>query len=236
MPVRIKIATTTAEHDALFRMRHQVYVQQEHYLPPRPDRRIYDRFDAFPTTTNIIAVAGDAIIGGVRLAEPCDAGTPADDYFDFGPHLPRDGARAGSGSMLCLDRHYRHRGQVTACLFRMFYYLAVQRGLSHVLAPSNPAIEAHLLATGYQRVAPVFPHRSGVHVSPLLLDLADLDDRKVRFMRAHGQPHLVHSLGRVPRRARARHGAQRAAQRPPARRARAWIVELMAPASRRSTR
>lgn len=197
MTVRIKIATTADEHDALFRVRHRVYVEQDGYLPPRPDGRIYDRFDSFPTTTNLIAVAGGEVIGGVRLAEPCAAGLPADDYFDFGPCLPREGARAGSASMLCMDRGYRHRKRVTRCLCSMFYYLATLRGLSHVLAPCNPAIEAAMLQTGYRRVAPVFRHGSGVDVSPLLLDLSDIGDHMVRFVRTHGQAHLVSSLERA---------------------------------------
>lgn len=197
MTVRIKIATTPVEHDSLFRLRHRVFVEQDGYLPARPDRRIYDRFDAFATTTNLIAVAGGELIGGVRLAEPCDAGTPADEYFDFGAYLPVSGARAGSASMLCLDRGHRHRKRVTTCLCSMFYYLATQRGLTHVLAPSNPAIEPAMRETGYRRVAPVFRHASGVDVSPLLLDLAHISNHMVRFVRTHDRAHLVHSLERA---------------------------------------
>lgn len=192
MTVRIRIARTAAERDALFRVRHRVYVEQGGYMPPRPDRRIYDRFDAFPTTTNLVALDGDRPIGGVRLAEPCAAGTPADEYFDFGPHLPPGARRVGSASMLCLDAAYRHRRRLTSCLCGMFYHLAVERCLSHVVAPCNPEIEPDMLATGYRRVAPVFRHASGVQVSPLVLDLRRMSERMARFVRAHGEAHLVH--------------------------------------------
>src|SRR5262249_7293735 len=48
MTLRVRVAQTTAELDAVFRLRHQVFVEEEGYMPPRPDRRIADRFDAYP--------------------------------------------------------------------------------------------------------------------------------------------------------------------------------------------
>ena len=197
MAIRITIARTAAEHDALFRVRHRVYAEQGGYMPPRPDRRIYDRFDAFPSTTNLIAMDGDAVVGGVRLAEPGEAGTPADEYFDFVPHLPRDAARVGSASMLCVDADHRCRRRLTASLCSMFYHVAAERGLSHVVAPSNPEVEAVLLATGYRRVAPVFRHASGVAVAPMVLDMRCIDERMAQFVRVHGTAHLLHGMERA---------------------------------------
>lgn len=197
MAIRITIARTAAEHDALFRVRHRVYAEQGGYMPPRPDRRIYDRFDAFPSTTNLIALDGGEIVGGVRLAEPSAAGLPADEYFGFGPHLPADATRVGSASMLCVDAAHRCRKRLTASLCSMFYHVAAERGLSHVVAPCNPEIEPDMLATGYRRVAPVFRHASGVAVSPLVLDLRCIDERMARFIRTHGKAHLLHGAERA---------------------------------------
>lgn len=197
MAVRIKLATTAAERDALFRVRHRVYVEQCGYLPPRPDQRIYDRFDAFPDTTNVIAVADGQVIGGVRLAEPSAAGTPADEYFDFGPFLPPDATRVGSASMLCLDHAHRHRKRLVSCMASVFYCLARQRRLSHILAPCNPEIEPQMFATGYRRVAAVFRHPSGLAVSPLLLDLDDVPHRLSHSISVHDHELAMHSLERA---------------------------------------
>lgn len=197
MPVHVKIAATAAEHDALFRLRHRVFVEQGRYLPPRPDGRFFDRYDAFPTTTNLLAIQNNEVIGGLRLAEPCAVGTPADDYFDYRAVLPHSESHVGSASMLCIERTLRGHQRVTRCLIGMFYCLAVQRGWTHVLAPCNPEIEAVMLDSGYRRAAPVFQHHSGVAVSPLVLELAQLEERMIRFVRIHSQEFPWHSLERA---------------------------------------
>lgn len=196
MAVRIRIAATAAERDALFRMRHRVYVEQGGYMKSRAEHRIYDRFDAFPSTTNIIAVLDNEVIGGLRLAEPDAAGLPADEYFDFAPYVPATTVRLGSASMLCLDYEYHHRKRLMSSLTGMFYYLAMRRGLTHIAAPANPEIEDELLRTGYRRVAPTFVHDSGIPVSPMVLELKNVNDRFLSFIRVHQREQFLHSLDR----------------------------------------
>jgi hypothetical protein len=50
MAVRIRLAETTADLDALLRLRHRVFVDDKGYFPAQPDGRVGDRFDAYPTT------------------------------------------------------------------------------------------------------------------------------------------------------------------------------------------
>src|SRR5260370_7246565 len=88
MTIRVKLAQTTNELDQLFRVRHRVFVEEDGYMPERPGRRIYDHFDAFPTTANVIAIADGRVVGGVRFTEPSSAASPPDAPFDFVPHLP----------------------------------------------------------------------------------------------------------------------------------------------------
>ena len=187
MSVRIKIAETAEERDALFRARHRVYVEQGKYMPPRPEARICDRFDAFPTTTNLIVLDGREVVGGVRLTEQGPAGLPADGYFDFTSYLPEPRGRVGCASMLCLDRAYRHQKRLIPSLGGMLYALAMQRGITHLVAACNPEIEEPMRASGYCRVAPVFRHRSGLEVVPLLLDVNQLGDCMAELLRRHCQ-------------------------------------------------
>jgi CRP-like cAMP-binding protein len=187
MSVRIKIAETAEERDALFRARHRVYVEQGKYMPPRPDARILDRFDTFPTTTNLIVLDGSDVVGGVRLTEQGPAGLPADGYFDFASHLPEARGRVGCASMLCLDWAYRHQKRLIPSLGGMLYALAMQRGITHLVAACNPEIEEPMRASGYRRVAPVFRHPSGLDVVPLVLDVNQLGDRMAEFLRRHRQ-------------------------------------------------
>jgi N-acyl-L-homoserine lactone synthetase len=197
MAVHIKVATSAAEQDALFRARHRVYVEQGGFMKPRPGRRIYDRYDAFPNTINIIAVSDGEVIGGVRLTESDEVGMPAEDYFDFRPYLPDNAKRVGSASMLCLDRKFHQRKRVMSCLAGMFYYWATLRRLTHILAPANPDIEERLLETGYRRVGPRFQHPSGVEVTPLILDVRETDSRLAEFVHRHKRAHFLSSFERA---------------------------------------
>ena len=54
--VRIRLARTTDELDQVFALRHRVMVDEEGYMPAQPDGRLADRFDAYPTTANVIAL------------------------------------------------------------------------------------------------------------------------------------------------------------------------------------
>lgn len=185
MNMRIKIAETAEERDALFRVRHRVYVEQGGYMSPRAEAHICDRFDAFPSTTNLIVLDGQEVVGGVRLTEQCAAGMPVDGYFDFAPYLPPDTGGLGSASMLCLDAAYRHKRRLIPGLGGMLYALAMRRGITHILAACNPEIERSMVASGYRRVAPAFRHQSGVDVVPLLLDVRDISDRMAALLRRH---------------------------------------------------
>jgi len=197
MGIRVKLAQTTDELDQLFRVRHRVFVEQDGYLPERPDRRIYDRFDAFPTTANVIAIADGQVVGGIRHVEPSPAGLPADGFFDFGPYLPPQPSRVGSVSMLVLERQYRGQPRLTFAMNGMGFYWAVARGLTHLLGPANPDREASMLKAGYRPVAPQFFHaETGLHVLPMILDLQELNDRFLDFVRRQGMQYFLSSFER----------------------------------------
>jgi N-acyl-L-homoserine lactone synthetase len=195
--VRIRLARTAAELDALFALRHRIMVDDEGYLPPQAGARLADRFDAYPTTANIVALVDDRIVGGIRFTERSAAGTAADAYFDFAPHLP-DGARDVAAGMLVLERAYRATPRLSFALFSMGYHWSIQRGATHVLAPANPRRRDGCLRMGYHAVAPAFVHEpSGLPVVPMILDLAELDDRALEFLRRHGTEHWLSSFERL---------------------------------------
>src|SRR5215469_4053427 len=64
--LEIRLAQSASELDSVFRLRHEVLAN---YMTPHADQRIYDRFDAFPVSRNIIAVYDGVIVGGTRLTE-----------------------------------------------------------------------------------------------------------------------------------------------------------------------
>ncbi len=182
MAVRIKVAQSSWDLDELYKLRHKVFVEQGKFLPPRDDKRHFDRFDSFPTTTNIIGISDGYLIAGVRLTESSSVGLPTDDFFDFSPFLPKDNAKTGSGSMLCVEQAYRHQSRLTSSMMGMFYYLARLRGLTHIVGAVNPNIAQAFVKTGYELVAPKCFHKShGLEGRPIILDTEKLTDRFIHF-------------------------------------------------------
>jgi N-acyl-L-homoserine lactone synthetase len=191
MSVRIRLARTTDELDQLFTLRHRIMIDDERYLPPRPDGRLADRFDAYPTTANVIALVDDRIVGAIRFMQRTPAGTSADEYFDFAPFLPAQACAVAAG-MLVLEPAYRGTARLVFAMFGMGYHWAMQRGATHVLAPANPRRRTGCLRMGYRVVAPEFRHPSNdLPVVPMILDLAELQDGAVEFLRRH---HVEHGL------------------------------------------
>jgi CRP-like cAMP-binding protein/N-acyl-L-homoserine lactone synthetase len=196
MGVRIKLAETARELDELFQVRHRVFVQERRDLLPVEDGRLLDRFDAFPTTANIVALSDGHVVGGVRIVEPSKSGTPADALFDFRPHLP-EGAVAGNGSMLVVDEPLRQVPRVTFAMLGMMYYWALRKGLTHITDVASPEAAQLLLDSGYKAVAPTFTHGPSQRPAlPLVLDMADLDARFTAFVDKHQFRHFLQSFER----------------------------------------
>lgn len=197
MAVRIKVAQSSWELDELYKLRHKVFVEQGKYLPPRDDKRLFDRFDSFPTTTNIIGISDGYVIAGVRLSESSPVGLPTDDFFDFSPFLPKDNAKTGSGSMLCVEQAYRHQKRFTSSMMGMFYYLARLRGLTHIVGVVNPKTAEAFVETGYELVAPKCFHKShGLEGRPIILDLEKLTDKFIHFVQRQNIEHFLANFDR----------------------------------------
>jgi N-acyl-L-homoserine lactone synthetase len=197
MVARIKIATSPAELDAVFRLRHKVFVEEERYMQERPDQRILDRFDAFPTTTNVIAVVDGQVVGSVRITEESDAGTSADTLFEFDRYDRSDTGRVGSASQLCMEQAYRKTHGLTFALMGMTYHYAVMRGLTLLKTVINPAIEPLVRKTGWVAVGPQFFHEQyRLNCLPMILDLRKLSDSFLSFIKQQQIEHFLQSFDR----------------------------------------
>jgi CRP-like cAMP-binding protein/N-acyl-L-homoserine lactone synthetase len=197
MSVRIRLATTPTDFDQLFKVRHRVFMEEKRYFPPTPDGRLVDRFDAFPTTANIIAVAEGRVVGGVRIVEPSPVGVPADHFFDFGPYLPAGNIRVGSGSMLVVEEQYRRIPRVTFAMLGMMYYWALRKGLTHITGVAATEAEKLFLGSGYVPVHPRFFHpESQLEALPVVLEISKLNDRFAAFVDRHDMRHFLKSFER----------------------------------------
>jgi CRP-like cAMP-binding protein len=192
MAVRIRQATSPTDFDQLFQVRHRVFVEEQHYFSPTSDGRLVDRFDAFPTTANIVASAGGRIVGGVRIVEPSPVGAPADDLFDFRPYLPDANVRIGSGSMLVVEPEYRRIPRITFAMLGMMYYWALVKGLTHITGVAAPEAEKLFIGSGYEPVQPRFFHEpTKLWMLPVVLEIGRLNDRFASFVDRHDIRHFL---------------------------------------------
>lgn len=182
----IRIAESAEDIDRLFQARHHVFAEVDGYVPLRADKRLCDRFDAYPTNRNLIAEHNGRIIGGLRFTENSAAGTPPDEFFDFTPILDSSITRYGSASKLFLERPYRGT-KVAFTLYHVAYAWCLERGWTHVIGTANPETVPALVKSGYKPLTEVRVHPElGLPFVPVLLDLVDLDPR-LRHVAEHHQ-------------------------------------------------
>jgi N-acyl-L-homoserine lactone synthetase len=185
MTVRVREARTSAELDAVFRLRHQVFVEEEQYMPARHDRRLADRFDAYPTSANIVALVDGRIVGSIRFMERSAAGLSTDEFYDFTEHFAPS-ATDGCSGMLVVARDYRSTPRLVVSMMAMGYLWAASRGLTRLLGAINPERLDAFRATGYRQVAPQFHHDlRGLDVIPMVLEMSSISPQYARFIRRH---------------------------------------------------
>ena len=187
MSVRIKIARTAEEMDKVFIARHEVFVEEEGYFQPNKSGRIFDEYDAFPSTVNIIATVDQEVVGGLRITELSKAGTPPEHLFDFRPYIPSDAHKVAAASMLCVKRQYRMVRSLTFMLLSMGIYWLISKKVSHVIAAINPVVETIMKGIGFNQIHPPFiKEELGIQVLPMLLDLRDLSPKYTQMAQFQG--------------------------------------------------
>lgn len=199
MSFRIKLCTDTEDLDDLFRLRHRVFVDQEKLMPPTPDGRLFNRFDVFPNTVNLVAVSEGTVVGGVRLTRGNDAGNPAKEFFDFG-NMYRDTPNGALlyCSMLCVEPQYRKKRELTNNLLRMVTYYAFRHGIERVLAPVRPTLVKRLKTIGFREAAETFTHaESGLIVVPMALDMREINPHYLDFAKTHNIQQYVENYERA---------------------------------------
>jgi hypothetical protein len=134
LALRVNIATTADDLEALFRCRHRVYVGQDG-MTPDPSGMISDACDAWPEPdcVNFVAVREGEVVGGVRLLRRVPGRVPSSDLmFDFAPHLTPGKVQA-SGTMLCFDTvHKAAARRLTSCLMTVMYHYAIATGVEEI--------------------------------------------------------------------------------------------------------
>jgi N-acyl-L-homoserine lactone synthetase len=198
MPVRIKIAETAAELDELFIARHKVFVEEEGYLASRNNGRIVDQFDAFPTTTNIIAEMEGHVVGGIRITTGSSSGLPSDHFYHFSPFFQDNpNAIAGVSQFFLRKSRRANNYRIGILLMAMCAYWATKQQLTHLVAAVNPVIAPLLKLGGMKPVGPEFFHDGeGVHVLPMALDMKQIKGPVVSILKRQKLHHSLETFER----------------------------------------
>lgn len=146
MSVRIKITRNATELNHVFRLRHNVYVEQEGVYDTRHDdaTSLVDRFDAFPPVANIIAYSGQVPIGTLRMNLDTGEGLPPDELYDFTEYrrsvaeewmqIRITPPRFMSGGMLAISEAWRTRRDVLRALFKVGAGVGRLWNATHIIA------------------------------------------------------------------------------------------------------
>lgn len=187
MGLRVTMATTAEEVDAVQRFRHHVFVDLDELREPREDGRIVDRWDVLdPRVCRLLVADIDGeIVGTLRLTIPGSLGTPADDDFPFSRYLDASVPRV-AGSALCVHPEYRRTGMVTHALISMFYHHARVLGADEIYAAVNPEQWRMFRFMRAQRlVDDTRETHEGLPFVPFVFRMADLIPPFVKFLDRH---------------------------------------------------
>lgn len=181
MPTNIFIAKKPTEIDSVFLVRHKVFCEEEGLLTPNKDKRLIDRYDAMPSTKNLVVEIDNKIIGSMRLTLDSEIGLPADKHYNFRDILPNDAHLLHTG-MFCVSQEFRNP-RLTSDLLSMCCYYGISKGATHVVAPINPQIANLLKRIGFEVVGEEFIDPTlNTPMLPLVLDAENLKDYFINFV------------------------------------------------------
>lgn len=175
MPIRLKIAQSTAEKAEVYRFRHQVFVEEEVRFQS-PENHIMDQYDSFDETINVLAYDGARPIGSIRVIMENDVGFPADDFYDFTPFRQTLKDPCACIGWLCCTRKFRRHPGLVVGLIKMCFREMRKKDARHVLATLHPPVLPMLTRiVGAHAIGPEFHCEAlGVAMLPVHVDLHKL--------------------------------------------------------------
>lgn len=152
--MRIVRVTSAEDLDALYRFRHDVYVDDLGWLPPTSDRLAHDAYDDFAFNYAAFDEQG-CVVGSVKIVPDGPMGLPLERY------APLDGYRSGKTVVeICrLAVHPKlHSSRLGGLLMKTGLHRAEMLGASHVLLDVAVETESVRLyeKTGFVRLGPEY--------------------------------------------------------------------------------
>ncbi|MGZ3772351.1 MAG: N-acyl amino acid synthase FeeM domain-containing protein [Pseudobdellovibrionaceae bacterium] len=106
--------------NAAFSLRHQVFAEEQSVFKKNELRKISDRFDLCPSTTNFVGFSNTVPVASYRISLDGPLGLPVEEYYDLSSikNLIK-GERIGLISLGCIERNLRSQGVYPKCVYQM---------------------------------------------------------------------------------------------------------------------
>lgn len=181
MSVRLKVANTAKELDDVFKLRHEVFIQERNkYSSSSLDNpRVVNHFDTLPDVANIVAYAGSKAIATMRVSRDSQIGLPAEEYLDFSDLRSRlkkkfqdskgQEPNIVCGSMLAIHKDWRNQKNVIFALFKTAIGIMYSWKATHVIASISEESLSLYGRLGFEAIDdPVWNESVGDTLIPLL--------------------------------------------------------------------
>jgi hypothetical protein len=151
--LRFKLAQTQEELAAAFRLLHNAYVAEK-YMSPHPSGMRITKYHALPSTSTLIALYDDQVVGTLSLVRDGSFGIPSDAIFDLTAYRST-GTRLVEVSGLAIKRQFsRGHGEVLFPLLKFMYEYCTQCfGADCLIISVNPSwIDFYEALLGFVRI------------------------------------------------------------------------------------
>ena len=171
MYTSLRVAGTADDLDQVFRLRRDVFVEEEKRLE-HEDPRLFDVYDTLPQSVIVMAEEGGRAVGTMRIVADNPIGLPALDHFDFRPLMETLTGGFVSMGWFCAAKEQRKHPGLVFGLLKLAVRESRRLGCRHVIAPLHPGIFPLLQRVGAVAVAPeFFDEELGVPVVPIHVDM-----------------------------------------------------------------
>jgi CRP-like cAMP-binding protein len=189
MPIWFKVVKESEDIARVCRLRHKVFVQQEHRFDSTTDY-IVDLYDALEETINILAFDGEEPVGTIRAVMDNPVGLPALDHYDFGPYISKLDGPCSCFGWLCVLHEYRRHPSLLFGLFKMAVRELRKKDQRHIIATLHPPLMS-LLKRSFNAVRVGEDFTSGELKVPMTPAYIDTDNFPPRTREAFHDPEKI---------------------------------------------
>lgn len=193
--IRFKVAETKEELEQAFKLLHDAYVS-ENLMQPHPSGMRVTKYHALPSTTTLIALENNVVIGTVSLIRHSVFGMPLSTIFDL-KNVPPNARLAEVSSLAIRKENLHRRGRVLFPLMKfLVHYSTEYFGVTHFAIAVNPKwIDFYKSILCFRPLSKrMIENYSFVNGAPALGAILNLTTFKMEYFKVYGHRKLKKNL------------------------------------------